>query len=98
MIAPFRRVGDFGWLTLNKAVSEYRGHGGNRQGRLDLISWARQAAVESGINLNFDRAVRGAKKARFCCAIALSEGVHDGFEDDLKSNIHFVKTNLQNLT
>jgi hypothetical protein len=42
----------FGWYTLNKARSEYVGSGSNPAGRHDLIQWARQAAIASGIDLS----------------------------------------------
>ena len=34
----------FGWLTLPKKWSDYKGSGANPQGRQDLMTWARQAA------------------------------------------------------
>ena len=42
----------FGWLTLPKKRSDYTGSGANPQGRHELISWAKQAATDVGINLN----------------------------------------------
>jgi hypothetical protein len=42
----------FGWLLLAQAVGDYEGSGANGQGRLDLISWARQAAAAAGIDLS----------------------------------------------
>jgi hypothetical protein len=41
----------FGWLTLDKDRSEYVGSGANQQGRQDLISWARKAAVDDEVDL-----------------------------------------------
>jgi hypothetical protein len=41
----------FGWLTLPKKWSDYKGSGANPQGRQDLIAWARQAAATAGIDL-----------------------------------------------
>lgn len=41
----------FGWYALAKKSSEYTGSGGNPQGRKDLITWARQAAANAGVNL-----------------------------------------------
>jgi hypothetical protein len=42
----------FGWLTLPKQRSDYKGSGANPQGRMDLINWAKQAATAAGINLS----------------------------------------------
>jgi hypothetical protein len=42
----------FGWLTLDKKRSDYVGNGKNQQGREELIAWARQAAVNAGIDLS----------------------------------------------
>jgi hypothetical protein len=42
----------FGWLTLPKKWSDYKGSGINPQGRLDLINWAKQAASDAGIDLS----------------------------------------------
>lgn len=42
----------FGWLTLDKDRSDYKGSGANSQGRQDLVDWARQAAVKAGHNLD----------------------------------------------
>ncbi|WP_432191088.1 hypothetical protein [Streptomyces sp. bgisy027] len=41
----------FGWYALTKKSTEYTGSGGNPQGRKDLITWARQAAANAGVNL-----------------------------------------------
>src|SRR5258705_13063443 len=41
----------FGWLTLPKKWSDYKGSGANPQGRQDLMTWARQAAATAGIDL-----------------------------------------------
>jgi hypothetical protein len=41
----------FGWLTLPKKWSDYKGSGANPQGRQDLMNWARQAAIDAGIDL-----------------------------------------------
>src|SRR5215212_3775055 len=42
----------FGWFTLNKNSSEYTGSGANLQGRRDLITWARQAAIDKKVDLS----------------------------------------------
>src|SRR5215470_8051626 len=41
----------FGWLTLPKKRGDYKGSGLNLKGRQDLIDWAKQAAVDAGIDL-----------------------------------------------
>jgi hypothetical protein len=41
----------FGWLTLPKKWSDYKRSGANPQGRQDLMNWARQAAMDAGIDL-----------------------------------------------
>jgi hypothetical protein len=41
----------FGWLPLGKRTSDYQGSGGNPEGRQDLVTWARDAAVDNGVNL-----------------------------------------------
>ncbi len=42
----------FGWYILPKKRAEYVGSGANEQGREDLITWARQAAVDAGVDLS----------------------------------------------
>jgi hypothetical protein len=42
----------FGWFTLDQKRSDYKGHGGNPEGRRHLIAWARQKADAAGIDLN----------------------------------------------
>jgi hypothetical protein len=42
----------FGWYTLDKTRNEYVGSGENVQGRNDLVSWARQAAIDDGVQLD----------------------------------------------
>lgn len=41
----------FGWLTLDKARSDYTGSGANTAGRLALIDWARAAATKAHVDL-----------------------------------------------
>lgn len=41
-----------GWMELAQKQSEYVGSGANPQGRLDLITWAREAAAGAGIDLS----------------------------------------------
>ena len=41
----------FGWLTLDKATSDYTGSGANPAGRQQLIDWAKQAATRKGVDL-----------------------------------------------
>ena len=42
----------FGWLTLDKAKSDYTGSGANPAGRTALIDWARAAAARANIDLS----------------------------------------------
>jgi hypothetical protein len=42
----------FGWFTLDKNSSDYTGSGANQQGRTDLITWARQAAIDDDVDLS----------------------------------------------
>ena len=42
----------FGWFTLDKNSSDYTGSGANPQGRTDLITWARQAAIDDDVDLS----------------------------------------------
>src|SRR5262245_46855209 len=42
----------FGWITLDKAKSDYKGNGGNQQGRDELITWAREKALAEGYPIN----------------------------------------------
>lgn len=42
----------FGWFTLTQKWSAYKGSGVNPQGRQDLITWVRQAALSAGVNLS----------------------------------------------
>jgi hypothetical protein len=41
-----------GWMELAQKQSEYVGSGLNPQGRLDLLTWAREAAAAEGIDLS----------------------------------------------
>ena len=41
----------FGWLTLDKAKSDYTGSGANQAGRQALIDWARAAATKAHVDL-----------------------------------------------
>lgn len=42
----------FGWYTLNKRRSDYKGSGPNPDGRQQLVEWAKQAATEDGVDLS----------------------------------------------
>ncbi len=42
----------FGWYTLPKKRSDYTGSGPNQAGRDELVSWARQAATDAGVDLS----------------------------------------------
>jgi hypothetical protein len=42
----------FGWLTLDKKFSDYKGSGKNVRGRRDLVEWAKQAARRAGIKVD----------------------------------------------
>jgi hypothetical protein len=42
----------FGWYTLDKTRNEYVGSGVNQQGRTDLVTWARQAALNDGVKID----------------------------------------------
>jgi hypothetical protein len=42
----------FGWVTLSQKQSEYVGSGSNQQGRRDLVTWAKDAASDAGIDLS----------------------------------------------
>lgn len=42
----------FGWLDLNRPRSDYTGSGANQAGRQELITWAKQAATNAGVDLN----------------------------------------------
>jgi len=42
----------FGWYTLDKNRSDYHGSGTNQQGRDDLFTWARQAAIDDKKDLS----------------------------------------------
>jgi hypothetical protein len=41
----------FGWYTINKNRSEYTGSGPNFAGRLQLVNWGKQAAIDAGVDL-----------------------------------------------
>jgi len=42
----------FGWYTLDKAITDYKGSGANPQGRMDLFTWVQQAATDAGDDLS----------------------------------------------
>jgi hypothetical protein len=41
----------FGWFTLDQKRDDYKGHGGNPDGRQQLIDWARAKATAEGVEL-----------------------------------------------